>query len=106
MQLDEPIEVKIYEWNTGGLLTRIEVIKKLISLNFYCLLLSIAVQFQCFKSGLRFPSTTFQGLRAFLLKFELMDRTTDLKQRNEQSNIYAWPSLLTKIIRSLLLILN
>ncbi|CAO2183510.1 unnamed protein product [Urochloa humidicola] len=24
MQLDEPIEVKIYEWNTGGLLTRIE----------------------------------------------------------------------------------
>ncbi|CAL4962914.1 unnamed protein product [Urochloa decumbens] len=25
MQLDEPIEVKIYEWNTGGLLTRIEV---------------------------------------------------------------------------------
>lgn len=46
MQLDEPIEVKIYEWNTGGLLTRIE------------------------------------GLRAFLPKFELMDRTssfTDLK---------------------------
>lgn len=46
MQLDEPIEVKIYEWNTGGLLTRIE------------------------------------GLRAFLPKFELMDRIstfTDLK---------------------------
>ncbi|CAM0881497.1 unnamed protein product [Alopecurus aequalis] len=46
MQLDEPIEVKIYEWNTGGLLTRIE------------------------------------GLRAFLPKFELMDRAntfTDLK---------------------------
>ncbi|KAM0843693.1 hypothetical protein ACQ4PT_057532 [Festuca glaucescens] len=48
MQLDEPIEVKIYEWNTGGLLTRIE------------------------------------GLRAFLPKFELMDRTntfTDLKSK-------------------------
>lgn len=47
MQLDEPIEVKIYEWNTGGLLTRIE------------------------------------GLRAFLPKFELMDRIntfTDLKK--------------------------
>lgn len=46
MQLDEPIEVKIYEWNTGGLLTRIE------------------------------------GLRAFLPKFELVDRIntfTDLK---------------------------
>lgn len=24
-QLNEPIEVKITEWNTGGLLTRIEV---------------------------------------------------------------------------------
>ena len=24
-QLNEPIEVKIFEWNTGGLLTRIEV---------------------------------------------------------------------------------
>ncbi|XP_015689148.2 protein PIGMENT DEFECTIVE 338, chloroplastic-like [Oryza brachyantha] len=48
MQLDEPIEVKIYEWNTGGLLTRIE------------------------------------GLRAFLPKFELMDRIktfTDLKNK-------------------------
>ncbi|KAJ1284107.1 hypothetical protein BS78_03G178900 [Paspalum vaginatum] len=48
MQLDEPIEVKIYEWNTGGLLTRIE------------------------------------GLRAFLPKFELMDRIssfTDLKSK-------------------------
>jgi small subunit ribosomal protein S1 len=31
MQLDEPIEVKAYEWNTGGLLTRIEAIKKLLS---------------------------------------------------------------------------
>lgn len=48
MQLDEPIEVKIYEWNTGGLLTKIE------------------------------------GLRAFLPKFELMDRInsfTDLKNK-------------------------
>ncbi|KAF8696756.1 hypothetical protein HU200_036388 [Digitaria exilis] len=48
MQIDEPIEVKIYEWNTGGLLTRIE------------------------------------GLRAFLPKFELMDRIgtfTDLKNK-------------------------
>jgi small subunit ribosomal protein S1 len=34
MQLDEPIEVKAYEWNTGGLLTRIEAIKKLLSLIF------------------------------------------------------------------------
>lgn len=25
-QLNEPIEVKITEWNTGGLLTRIEVL--------------------------------------------------------------------------------
>jgi small subunit ribosomal protein S1 len=24
MQLEEPIEVKIYEWNTGGLLKKIE----------------------------------------------------------------------------------
>ncbi|KAL6882073.1 hypothetical protein ACP4OV_011545 [Aristida adscensionis] len=48
MQLEEPIEVKIYEWNTGGLLSRIE------------------------------------GLRAFLPKFELMDRIstfTDLKSK-------------------------
>uniref|UniRef100_A0A0A9FX67 S1 motif domain-containing protein n=1 Tax=Arundo donax TaxID=35708 RepID=A0A0A9FX67_ARUDO len=48
MQLDEPIEVKIYEWNTGGLLTRIE------------------------------------GLRAFLPKFEFMDRINtfmDLKNK-------------------------
>ncbi|VAH77233.1 unnamed protein product [Triticum turgidum subsp. durum] len=52
MQLDEPIEVKIYEWNTGGLLTRIE------------------------------------GLRAFLPKFELMDRIstfTDLKNNVSRS---------------------
>jgi small subunit ribosomal protein S1 len=39
MQLDEPIEVKIYEWNTGGLLTRIGAIKKLISL----ILLSLVI---------------------------------------------------------------
>ncbi|XP_066306454.1 protein PIGMENT DEFECTIVE 338, chloroplastic-like isoform X2 [Miscanthus floridulus] len=48
LQLDEPIEVKIYEWNTGGLLTRIE------------------------------------GVRAFLPKFELVDRIssfTDLKNK-------------------------
>lgn len=48
LQLNEPIEVKIYEWNTGGLLTRIE------------------------------------GLRAFLPKFELVDRIssfTDLKNK-------------------------
>ncbi|KAK3164661.1 hypothetical protein QOZ80_1AG0022680 [Eleusine coracana subsp. coracana] len=48
MQLGEPIEVKIYEWNTGGLLTKIE------------------------------------GLRAFLPKFELVDRIntfTDLKTK-------------------------
>uniref|UniRef100_A0ACD5VQT3 Uncharacterized protein n=1 Tax=Avena sativa TaxID=4498 RepID=A0ACD5VQT3_AVESA len=30
MQLDEPIEVKIYEWNTGGLLTRIEGLRALL----------------------------------------------------------------------------
>jgi small subunit ribosomal protein S1 len=80
MQLDEPIEVKIYEWNTGGLLTRIEVIKK-----------SIAVQLQCFRSGLRFASTSFQGLRAFLPKFELMDRTntfTDLKSKVRNNQIF------------------
>lgn len=34
MQIDEPIEVKIYEWNTGGLLTTIEAIKNLLSFIF------------------------------------------------------------------------
>ncbi|WVZ69887.1 hypothetical protein U9M48_018605 [Paspalum notatum var. saurae] len=60
MQLDEPIEVKIYEWNTGGLLTKIEARK------------------------IRFRPASFQGLRAFLPKFELMDRITsftDLKSK-------------------------
>jgi small subunit ribosomal protein S1 len=89
IQLDKPIELKIYEWNTGGLLTRIGVIKKSIYLIFCRLLLLIVVQLQCFISSLMFSSTTFQWLRAFLLKFELMDRTntfTDLKNdiRNNQ----------------------
>jgi hypothetical protein len=48
IQLDKPIELKIYEWNTGGLLTRIGVIKKSISLIFCHLLLLIVVQLQCF----------------------------------------------------------
>jgi small subunit ribosomal protein S1 len=51
MQLDEPIEVKAYEWNTGGLLTRIEAIKKLLSFIFFTLVINsytvVLLQIRC-----------------------------------------------------------
>ncbi|CAL4948989.1 unnamed protein product [Urochloa decumbens] len=80
MQLDEPIEVKIYEWNTGGLLTRIEARGLLSPL----LLVHLIIKLYCFCSSLRFRPNSFQGLRAFLPKVELMDRIgtfTDLKNK-------------------------
>jgi small subunit ribosomal protein S1 len=87
LQLDEPIEVKIYEWNTGGLFTRIEARKSLslpLLLLMYQMVTSCVILYY-FCSRLRFSRpTSFQGLRAFLPKFELVDRIssfTDLKNK-------------------------
>jgi len=82
LQLDEPIEVKIYEWNTGGLLTRIEARKSLPFPSTNQMVTSCVILYFC--SRLRFRPTSFQGLRAFLPKFELVDRIssfTDLKNK-------------------------
>lgn len=75
-QLNEPIEVTITEWNTGGILTRIEV--SLCSL-------SMSLAFSCCPSVSIITLCTLivQGLRAFLPKTELMGRVnnfTDLKE--------------------------
>jgi small subunit ribosomal protein S1 len=85
LQLDEPIQVKIYEWNTGGLLTRIEARKSLFPTPST---IDVSYGHQLcyfdFCSRLRFRPTSFQGLRAFLPKFELVDRIssfTDLKNK-------------------------
>lgn len=75
-QLNEPIEVKITEWNTGGLLTRIEVIQSpLASMT--------PAPVQVYFSVLNRLNVVMQGLRAFLPKAELMNRVnsfTDLKE--------------------------
>lgn len=73
-QLNEPIEVKITEWNTGGLLTRIEVIQSP---------LSSMTPLQFYFSVLNRLNVVLQGLRAFLPKAELMNRVnsyTELKE--------------------------
>jgi small subunit ribosomal protein S1 len=84
MQLDEPIEVKIYEWNTGGLLTKIEVRQQISP--FLLLMYDVPYDHKlyCFSSRVMYSSTSLQGLRAFLPKFELMDRIStflDLKTK-------------------------
>jgi hypothetical protein len=47
MQLNEPIEVKIHEWNTGGLLTRIEA-RDLSPL--HLLLMHLTIELHLFKA--------------------------------------------------------
>lgn len=78
MQLNEPIMVKINEWNTGGLITRIEV-------DISSLSLSIS---SCLKTKDDITRCLLQGLRAFLPKIELMNRVNkyaDLKNSVSQS---------------------
>lgn len=80
-QLNEPIEVKITEWNIGGLLTRIEVIQSP---------LSSMTSLQFYFSVLNRLNVVMQGLRAFLPKAELMNRVnsyTELKE-NVSWNLY------------------
>lgn len=75
-QLNEPIEVTITEWNTGGILTRIEVSLCSLSMSLAC---------SCCPpvSIITLCTLIVQGLRAFLPKTELMGRVnnfTDLKE--------------------------
>lgn len=75
-QLGEPIEVRITEWNTGGLLTRIEV-----GIGFY---FATRCQNMVHTDLQIYNCIGFQGLRAFLPKVELVDRVysfTDLKEK-------------------------
>ena len=75
-QLNEPIEVRITEWNTGGLLTRIEVCLSLV-----CLICVYVLMH--FSSCYHFFKFTLQGLRSFLPKAELLNRVNNFTELKE-----------------------
>lgn len=77
-QLNEPIEVRITEWNTGGLLTRIEVWSIICYTSFPMFLQQIPQVDTCLV--LTIPNLVLQGLRAFLPKTELINRTNKFTQ--------------------------
>jgi small subunit ribosomal protein S1 len=80
-QLNEPIEVKITEWNTGGLLSRIVVVFFFFFFFFVCLICESVLMH--FVNGNDLLMFTLQGLRAFLPKAELLNRVhnfTELKE--------------------------
>lgn len=86
-QLNEPIEVRISEWNTGGLLTRIEVCFCFV---FFCFFNHPVIW--SIRLWSRILLTSFQGLRAFLPKAELMGRVntfTDLKENVSYNSLMA-----------------
>lgn len=74
-QLNEPIEVKFTEWNTGGLLTRIEV---------GCLVSLFVRSFTCVSEFYHFQYLILQGLRAFLPKAELLSRVNNFTELKEK----------------------
>lgn len=74
-QINEPIEVRITEWNTGGLLTRIEVCTLQVSNFQYGAYLRMSL-IKCSKLVL-------QGLRAFLPKAELLKRVNSFTELKE-----------------------
>lgn len=78
-QLNEPIEVKITEWNTGGLLTRIEVWSIICYTSFlYVFAANPTSRHICIV--LTILKLVLQGLRAFLPKTELINRTNKYTQ--------------------------
>lgn len=76
MQLNEPILVQITEWNTGGLLTRVEVSYLSVS--------QLHSQLEIiYLSPWLYWISVVQGLRAFLPKAELMNRVNNYTELKE-----------------------